>query len=97
LLSYVGFIKSLLSAYIDFECEVSDMGFVYVDVVIRGRKASKLVDTGFTYVALERDVIEELGLYETPYTVEITLADGRRINTKLYLAGVEVKGRGGQY
>jgi len=75
------------------------MGFVYVDVVIRGRRSSKsvrmLVDTGSTYVVLGSSVIEELGLYETPYTVEVTLADGRRVKTKLYVAEVEVKSRRG--
>jgi len=75
------------------------MGFVYVDVVIRGRRLSKsvrmLVDTGSTYVVLGSSVIEELGLYETPYTVEVTLADGRKVRTKLYVAEVEVRGRRG--
>jgi len=75
------------------------MGHVYVDVVVRGRRASKsirmLVDTGSTYVVLGRGAIEELGLYETPYTVEVALADGRRVSAKLFLAEAEVKGRRG--
>jgi len=75
------------------------VGFVYVDVVVRGDKSSKsvrvLVGTGSTYIVLRPDLIRELGLYETPYAVEVTLADGRRVKTRLYLAEVEVKGRRG--
>jgi len=74
------------------------VGFVYVDVVVRGKKSSKsvrmLVDTT-TYIVLKPDLIRELDLYETPYAVEVTLADGRRVKTRLYLAEVEVKGRRG--
>lgn len=75
------------------------MGFVYVDVIVHGYRSSRsvrmLVDTGSTYLVLGSDVIRELGLYETPYTVEVTLADGRRIRTKLYLAEVEIESRRG--
>jgi len=75
------------------------MGFTYVSVVIHGRKASRsikmLVDTGSTYIVLDPKIICELGLIETPYSVELTLADGRRVKTRLYLAEVEVKGRKG--
>jgi len=75
------------------------VSFVYVDVVVRGNKSSKnvrmFVDTGSTYIVLRPDLIRELGLYETPYAVEVTLADGRRVKTRLFLAEVEVKGRRG--
>jgi len=75
------------------------MGFVYIDVIVHGYRSSRsvrmLVDAGSTYIVLGSDVIKELGLYETPYAAEVTLADGRRIRTKLYLAEVEVKGRRG--
>jgi len=75
------------------------VGFVYVDVVVRGNKSSKsvrmLVDASSTYIVLRPDLIRELGLYETPYAVEVTLADGRRVKTRLFLAEVEVKGRRG--
>jgi len=54
-----------------------------------------LAGKGSMYVALGSGVIEELGLYETPYTVEVTLDDGGRASAKLYLAGVEVMGRRG--
>jgi len=75
------------------------VGFVYVDVIVHGvgmsRSIKMLVDTGFTYIVLKPDVIKELNLYETPYTADVTLADGRKVRTKLYLAEVEVKGRKG--
>lgn len=75
------------------------MGFVYVDVIVHGLKASKrvkmLVDTGSTYIVLSPSLVSELGLYETPYSVELTLADGRKVRAKLYLAEVEVEGRKG--
>jgi predicted aspartyl protease len=54
-----------------------------------------LVDTGSTYIVLDQKTIEELGLIETPYTVELVLADGRRARARLFLAEVEVKGRRG--
>jgi predicted aspartyl protease len=75
------------------------MGFTYVNVTVRGMKASRdvrmLVDTGSTYIVLDPETIKELGLLETPYAVDLLLADGRRIRAKLFLAEVEVKGRRG--
>ena len=75
------------------------MGFTYVNVIVHGRRTSKslkmLVDAAPTYIVLSPSTICELGLIETPYDVELTLADGRRAGVKLYLAEVEVKGRRG--
>ena len=75
------------------------MGFTYVNVTVRGMKASRdvkmLVDTGSTYIVLAPETIKELGLLETPYTADLLLADGRKIRAKLFLAEVEVKGRRG--
>ena len=74
------------------------MGYVYVDLVIKG-KASKsvkaLVDTGSTYIVLDPTTISEIGLHETPFNVELTLADKRKVEAKLYLAEVEAGGRRG--
>jgi predicted aspartyl protease len=73
------------------------MGFTYVNVTVRGMKASRdvrmLVDIGSTYIVLDPETIKELGLLETPYAVD--LADGRKIKARLFLAEVEVKGRRG--
>ncbi|MDT7887840.1 MAG: aspartyl protease family protein [Desulfurococcales archaeon] len=75
------------------------MGFIYVDVELRGAKSSKvirmLVDTGSTYVVLSSDIIGELGLIPTPYTVDLTLADRRVVAARLFLAEARVKGRRG--
>jgi len=75
------------------------MGLTYISVTVHGRKASKdikmLVDTGSTYIVLNPEVIRELGLIETPFSVELTLADKRRIKAKLYLAEVEIRRRRG--
>jgi len=75
------------------------MGFTYVNVAVRGRKASRdirmLVDRGSTYIVLDSKTIEELGLVETPYTVDPTLADGKKAKARLFLTEVEVKGRRG--
>ncbi len=75
------------------------MGFVYVSVTVRGLRASRdvrmLVDTGSTYIVLDQKTIEELGLVEMPYAVDLVLADGRRVRARLFLAEVEVKGRRG--
>jgi len=76
----------------------SGTGFTYVNVTVRGMKASRdvriLVNTE-TYIVLDPETIKELGLLETPYTVDLLLADGRRIRARLFLAEVEVKGRRG--
>ncbi|NAZ33266.1 MAG: hypothetical protein GU356_03080 [Pyrobaculum sp.] len=75
------------------------MGFTYVNVTVRGMKASRdvrmLVDTGSTYIVLDPETIKELGLLETPYTADLLLADGRKIRARIFLAEVEVKGRRG--
>jgi len=75
------------------------MGFVYVDVKVCGLRSSRtirmLVDTGSTYIVLSPDIVRELELLETPYNVELILADGRKARARLYLAEVEVRGRRG--
>ena len=75
------------------------MGFVYVDVMMKGRKGSgklrMLVDTGSTYVILGSEAIEELGFLETPYTVNLVLADRDVVKARVFLAEAEVKGRRG--
>jgi predicted aspartyl protease len=53
------------------------------------------LDAGSTYIILTPKTIEELGFVETPYTVDLELAGKRRVNAKLFLAEVEVKGRKG--
>ena len=74
------------------------MGYTYVDLVIRGkvsRSVRALVDTGSAYVVMDSKTILEVGLHETPFEVELTLADKRKVKAKLYLAEVEAEGRRG--
>ena len=75
------------------------MGFVYVEVKVHGRKTSRsmpmLADTGSTYIVLDPNTIEELGLSETGYRVSLTLADRRRVEVELFWAEVEAQGRKG--
>ena len=74
------------------------MGYTYVGLIIRG-KVSKdvkaLVDTGSAYVVLDSKTVSEVGLHETPFDVELTLADKRKMKAKLYLAEVSAEGRKG--
>ncbi|MCP8315418.1 MAG: hypothetical protein H3Z52_05145 [archaeon] len=54
-----------------------------------------MVDTGSAYVVMDSKTISETGLHETPFEVELTLADKRKVKARLYLAEVEAKGRKG--
>ena len=68
-----------------------EVGYIYVDLVIRGKNSKgvrALVDTGSAYIALDPKTVSEIGLLETPYNVELTLADKGRVRAKLYLAKV---------
>ena len=74
------------------------MGYTYVDLVVRGRisrSVRALVDTGSAYVVMDSKTISEVGLHETPFEVELTLADRRKVKVKLYLAEVEAEARRG--
>ena len=71
---------------------------MYTHVTIRGALGSKtfrtLVDTA-TYVVLDPESVKELGLVETPYVVELVLANGSRERAKIYVGEAEVRGRRG--
>lgn len=74
------------------------MGYTYVDLVVKGRVSRKikaLVDTGSAYVVIDSKTVSEVGLHETPFEVELTLADKRKVKAKLYLAEVDAEGRTG--
>ncbi|HDD66731.1 MAG TPA: hypothetical protein ENG52_03815 [Nitrososphaeria archaeon] len=76
----------------------STVGYVYVDIIIRGKKEKKikaLVDTGASYVILNSQTIKELELSPTPYKVVLTLADKRQVKARLYVAEAEAEGRKG--
>lgn len=72
------------------------MGYTYVDLVVRGKVSKNvrvLVDTGSAYIVMDPKTISEVGLHETPFKVELTLADKRKVKAKLYLAEVEAETR----
>lgn len=74
------------------------MGYTYVDLVFQGRvprTIRTLVDTGSAYVVLAPKNVSDVGLHETPFDVELTIADKRKVKAKLYLAEVEAGGRRG--
>ena len=77
---------------------VVEMGYIYIDLTLRGRLSKSvraLVDTGLAYIVVDPKTISEVGLFETPFSVKLTLADKRRVKAKLYLAEVEAEGRRG--
>ena len=66
-----------------------------MDLAIRGRISGKvraLVDTCSPHVVMDSKVISQTGLHETPSDVELTLADRRKAEAKLYLAEAEAEG-----
>lgn len=74
------------------------MGYVYCNLILRGRKEKAiraLVDTGSSYIVLDPEIITELELTPTNYEVELTLADKRRVKAKVYVAEAEAEGRKG--
>ena len=74
------------------------MGYTYIDLVVKGRVSRKIrawVDTGSTYLVMDSKTVSEVGLHETPFKVELTLADKRRVKAKLYLGEVDAEGRRG--
>ena len=74
------------------------VGYVYCDIIIRGRREKvvrALVDTGVSYIVLDPKTISELELTSTGYEVKLTLADRRRLKARLFVAEAEVEGRKG--
>lgn len=74
------------------------MGYLYCDIVIEGERKKvirALVDTGASYIMLNPKTISDLELTPTGYDVELTLADKRKVKTRLFVAEVEVEGRRG--
>jgi predicted aspartyl protease len=77
---------------------VKQVGYTYIDLVVKGRvlrKIRALVDTGSTYVVMDSKTVSEVGLFETPFEVELTLTDKRRAKAKLYLGEVDAEGKRG--
>jgi len=74
------------------------VGYTYVDLILRGkfsRNIRALVDTGSAYVVIDSKSISEVGLPETPFEVELTPADKRKVKARLFLGEAEAEGRKG--
>jgi predicted aspartyl protease len=74
------------------------VGYTYIDLVVKGRVSRKiraLVDIGSAYVVMDSKTVSEVGLHETPFEVELTLADKRKVKARLYLGEVDAEGRRG--
>jgi len=72
------------------------MGHVFTDVVVKGWKGEMLikdviVDTGASYTTLDKDIVEMVGAWAIPHSVNLELGDGRTVSAKIYavLVGLE--------
>jgi len=74
------------------------MGHVYADVVVRGAVGEALlkgviVDTGASYTMLGRDVVERVGAWPIPHSVDLELGDGRVVKAGVYAVIVSIGDR----
>jgi predicted aspartyl protease len=74
------------------------VGHVYVNATFHGQKGKRVldrlpVDTGATYTILPPSLADEIGVFATPYKIQLTLADMSRKTASVGLAEVEVEGR----
>jgi len=74
------------------------LGHVYADVRIMGAKGeatlkNAIIDTGVSYTALPKDVIEKVHAWALPRTIELELGDGRTVKTDTYAVIIGVEDR----
>ena len=74
------------------------MGQVYATVTFHGKKGKRvvdhlLVDTGATYTIIPSSLADEIGVFVTPYHIQLTLADASKKSASIGLTEVEVEGR----
>jgi predicted aspartyl protease len=74
------------------------MGHVYADVVVRGAVGEALlkgviVDSGASYTVLPRDVVERVGAWPIPHSVDLELGDGRVVKAGVYAVIVSIGDR----
>ena len=74
------------------------MGHVIVDITLRGETGKQalreiLVDTGATYTALPPALLEQVGAFKASFTMEVELADGRKVPASVYYVAIAVDGR----
>ena len=73
------------------------MGHLYIDMTIRGNKAtvelkSVLVDTGATYTVLPEKILEEVGAWGPVGEIEVELGNGQKVKAKAYGVAIKIKG-----
>ena len=68
--------------------EADENGNFYTDVTINGRKTQCLVDTGASWVTINKDFARKLGLKHLKYTVSTTTANGEVKNAPITLSEV---------
>jgi len=71
---------------------------VYVRAVFHGRRVSHtldriLVDTGATCTILPRGLADTIGVFATPFQVQLTLADRSRKAAAIGMVEVEIEGQ----
>ncbi len=75
------------------------MGHVYVEALLHGEKAKKLVkmlvDTGSTYLLISPQLAEELGSPRLPTRIPTTYANGAREDLEATAVVLELQGRRG--
>jgi predicted aspartyl protease len=69
--------------------EVIFTGHVYADITVKGAAGEAslknvIVDTGASYTTLGKDVVERIGAWSIPYTVDLELGDGRLVKADVY-------------
>ena len=74
------------------------MGHVCVSATFQGQKGRRrldrlLVDTGATHTILPSALAGDIGVFSTPYKIQLTWADMSRKEASVGLAEVEVEGR----
>jgi len=72
------------------------MGHVHTDIVVRGSKATALlenvlIDTGATYTVLPESVLEQVGAWGPMREIEVALGDGRKVRGRLYSVLIKIE------
>jgi len=76
------------------------MGHVNVNITLRGEMGTRalagiLIDTGATYTTLSPALLEQVGAFKASFTMDVELADGRKVPASVYYAAIAIDGRDG--
>ena len=69
-----------------------------MNITLRGETGTRtlsgiLIDTGATYTALPPALLEQVGAFKASFTMDVELADGRKVPASIYYAAIAVDGR----